>query len=121
MNKLVAVFLACVPLHASAEVMDYTKCTVNSGKTIADVQSWVKDWRTLAKKKGVEYRLRVLVPHADPQMHAGDFFIEGATATLQSHAKSWEWWYSDADAVASNKQLTAAATCDSGAIFRSAD
>jgi len=121
MRKLVALFLACVPLHASAEVMDYTKCKLNSGKTLADVQAWVKDWRALAKKKGVEYRLRILVPHADPQMHAGDFFIEGATATLQSHAKSWDWWYTDAEAAASNKQLTAAATCDTGAIYRSTD
>ena len=121
MRKLVALFLVCAPLQASAEVMDYTKCKVNSGKTIADVQTWVTDWRALAKKKGVDYRLRILIPHADPQMHADELFIEGGSSTLQSHAKAWDWWYTDAEAAASNKQLTAATTCDSGATYRSTD
>jgi len=120
-RKLVALFLVCAPLQASAEVMDYTKCKVNSGKTMADVQTWVKDWRALAKKKGIDYHVRILIPHADPQMHADEFFIEGGSPTLQSHAKAWDWWYTDAEAAASNKQLTGAATCDSGATYRSTD
>ncbi len=81
----------------------------------------MKDWRALAKKKGVDYHLRLLLPHADSQMHADEFFVEGGSPTLQSHAKSWDWWYTDADAAASLKQLNAAATCDSGATYRSAD
>ncbi len=121
MKKLVALFLVCAPLQASAEVMDYVKCKVNTGKTIADVQTWVKDWRVLAKKKGVDYHLRILIPHADSQMHADEFFIEGGSANLMSHAKAWDWWYTDPDALASNKQLNAASTCDSGATYRSMD
>jgi hypothetical protein len=120
-KKLVALFLVCAPLQVSAEVMDYIKCKTNSGKTIADVQAWQKDWRALAKKKGVEYQLRILVPHADSQMHADEFFVEGRTPTLAAHAKAWDWWYTDPDALASNKQLQGAATCDSGAIYRSTD
>ena len=121
MRKLVALFLVCFPLQAFGEVMDFTKCKTNDGKTIADVQTWAKDWRALAKKKGVEYQIRILVPHADSQMHADEFFIEGRSASLQAHAKAWDWWYTDADAAASNKQLMGAAACDSGAIYRSTD
>jgi len=121
MTKLVALFLVFLPLQAAAEVMHYSKCTINDGKTIADVQKWVNDWRALAKKEGTEYRVRLLIPHADSQLAANEFFIEGGSSTLQSYAKAWQWWYTDTDALASNAQLTAAATCDSGAVYRSTD
>ena len=121
MRKLVALLLICLPVHAFAEVMHYSKCKTNDGKTIADVQTWLKDWRALAKKEGVEYRVRLLVPHADSQLHADEFYIEGGSPTLESYAKAWQWWYTDPDAAASNKQLTGAATCDSGAVYRSTD
>ena len=121
MKKLMALLLVCLPLRAGAEVMHYSKCKTNDGKTIADVQAWLNDWRILAKKRGIEYRVRLLLPHADSQVAANEFFIEGGSPTLESYAKAWQWWYTDADALASNTQLTAAATCDSGAVYRSTD
>ena len=121
MKKLVALLALCVPLQVSAEVMHYSKCKTNSGKTIADVQTWVKDWRALAKKEGVDYRIRILVPHADSQLGPDEFYIEGGSPTLETYAKAWNWWYTDPNAAASNKQLTGAAACDSGAVFRSTD
>ena len=121
MRKLIALFVICLPISAFAEVLHYSKCKTNAGKTIADVQTWVKDWRVLAKKEGIEYHVRLLVPHADPQLKADEFFIESGSATLESYAKAWQWWYTDTDAAASNKQLTSAATSDSGAVYRTAD
>ena len=121
MKKFIALCLVCLPLQATAEVMHYSKCKTNDGKTVADVQTWVNDWRSLAKKNGIEYRVRLLLPHADSQRAANEFFIEGGSPTLQSYAKAWDWWYTDADAAASNRQLTAAATCDSGAVYRTTD
>jgi len=121
MKKWVALFLVCLPLRAGAEVMHYSKCKTNEGKTIADVQTWLSDWRVLAKKHAIDYRVRLLLPHADSQLGAGEFFIEGGSPTLQSYAKAWQWWYTDAAAQASNTQLTAATTCDSGAVYRSTD
>jgi hypothetical protein len=121
MKKLIGLLLVFLPLQVSAEVMHYSKCKTNDGKTIADVQSWLTDWRALAKKNAIEYRVRLLLPHADSQLAANEFFIEGGSPTLQSYAKAWQWWYTDAQAQASNQQLTAAATCDSGAVYRSTD
>ena len=121
MKKLIALCLVCLPLQATAEIMHYSKCKLNDGKTMADLQAWVNDWRGLAKTKGIEYRVRVLLPHADSQLAANEFFIEGGSPTLESYAKAWNWWYTSPDAAASNKQLTAAATCDSGVVYRSTD
>jgi glutathione S-transferase len=121
MNKLVALLVVCLPLQASAEVMHYSKCKLNAGKTIADVQTWLNDWRSLVKKEKIEYRVRLLLPHADSQLGADQFFIEGGSPTLASYAAAWQWWYTNPNAEASNKQLTAAATCDSGAVYRSTD
>jgi hypothetical protein len=115
MKKLMALILFCLPLQASAEVMHYSKCKINDGKTIADVQTWLNEWRPLAKKNSIEYRVRLLLPHADSQLGANEFFIEGGSPTLQSYAKAWQWWYTDAAALTSNRQPQAAATCDSGA------
>ncbi len=121
MKRFLVLCLVCLPLQATAEVMHYSKCSLNDAKTIADVQKWVTDWRILSKKAGIEYRVRVLLPHADSQLAANEFFLEGGSPTLQSYAKAWDWWYTDAAATASNQQLTAAATCDSGSVYRSTD
>jgi hypothetical protein len=71
--------------------MHYSKCRTNDGKTIADVQTWLNEWRSLVKKEGIEYRVRLLVPHADSQLAANEFYIEGGSPTLQSYAKAWQW------------------------------
>jgi hypothetical protein len=69
----------------------------------------VDSWRGLVKKMGIEYKVRLLLPHAGAQLGANEFFI------------AWQWWYTDAEAQTSNQQLTQAATCDSGAVYRSTD
>jgi hypothetical protein len=121
MKELIGLLVLCLPLQASAEVMHYSKCRTQDGKTIADVQAWLTSWRSLAKKNGIEYRVRLLLPHADSQLGAEEFYLEGGSPTLQSYAAAWQWWYTNADALASNAQLTAAADCDSGAVYRSTD
>lgn len=115
---LCAVWLAS---QASAEVMHYSRCKLEQGKTIDDAQAWVNDWRPLVKEKGIDYRVRLLVPHADNDLDADEFFIEGSSSTLQSYAAAWDWWYTDAEAAKSAGQLNAAATCNSGAVYRSTD
>ena len=66
-------------------------------------------------------RRRILLPHADNDLGADQFYLEGRSSTLASHAAAWTWWYSDAAAAQSAAQLNAAASCDSGAIYRSTD
>ena len=113
--------LVCAAFQASAEVMHYSKCAIADGKTLDDVQAWVKDWRALKTQEKIDYDVRILVPHADSSMAANEFFIEGGSSTLASYAAAWSWWYTDADAAKSNAQLTAAATCESGVVYRSLD
>lgn len=125
--KRVSMFLVLVlafgglTAQAFAEVMHYSKCKLVQGKTIDDVQAWVNDWRALKTKNNIDYRVRILIPHADSNLGAGEFFIEGGSPTLQSYAAAWNWWYTDAAAAKSGDQLNAAATCDSGVVYRSSD
>ena len=72
--------------------------SINDGKTIEDVQAWVKDWRVLKTDNGVDYRVRLLVPHADNNLGANEFFIEGGSSTLASYAAAWDWWCAPARA-----------------------
>ncbi len=116
-----ALALAWLGAPAYAEVMHYSKCKLVEGKTIDDVQAWVKDWRALKTDKKIDYRVRILIPHADNDLGANEFFIEGGSSTLQSYAAAWNWWYTDAAAANSAVQLNAAATCDSGVVYRSTD
>ena len=120
-KSILVLCLVLLPVQAFGEVMHYTKCKLNDGKTIADVQAWVDAWRVLKKNEGIDYRVRLLVPHADNDLGSDEFFIEGGSSNLESYAKAWTWWYSDPDAAKSNDQLTAAADCDSGAVYRSTD
>jgi hypothetical protein len=112
--------LFLLPFSATAEVMQYSLCTLNDGKTMADAQAWVDAWRPLVKSAGKDYSIRLLVPHAS-QETLGQFFIEGSTPTLSSYADGWEWWYSDSDAAKSNAQLVSAATCSAASIYISTD
>lgn len=118
---VLAFALVSLAAQAPAEVMHYSKCKFADGKTIEDVQVWVKDWRALKTEKGIDYRIRILIPHADNDLDADEFFLEGGSSTLPSYAAAWDWWYNDAAAAKSSDQLNAAATCDSGVVYRTAD
>lgn len=120
MKILAATLLLIVSFNASADAMQYALCTLNDGKTMADAQAWLDDWRNLVKKEKLDYKIRLLVPHASPES-AGQFFIEGASATLSSHAAAFEWWYADEDAAKSAALLNSAATCDSNSIYLTTD
>jgi hypothetical protein len=121
-RKLAVLLLTLLPLQASADVISYNKCTVNAGKTFADVQKWLTDWRALVKKEGVDYEVRLLIPHADAQVSLTNFFLEGSTSTFESYGKAFQLWYGSAPGwQASNAQLTAAASCDGGSVYRTAD
>lgn len=120
MKTIVATFLLVLSFNASADAMQYSLCTLNDGKTMADAQDWLDDWRNLAKKEKIDYEIRLLVPHASTEM-LGQFFIEGASPTLSSYAAAWEWWYSDEDAATSNARLVSTATCGANSIYMTTD
>lgn len=110
--------LVFVPLSVSAEVLHYSSCTLKDGKTLADAQGWVEDWRSLVKSAGKDYKIRLLTGHAAPaDQMPPNFAIEGRSSTLSSHAAAWEWWYSDAKAAKSNAQITSIADCGASSIF----
>jgi len=114
--------MVSVPLLASAEVLHYSLCTLADGKSIADVQTWVDDWRKVSSKAGIDYKVRILVGHAAPaEEMLPNFAIEGSSPTLTTHAKAWEWWNSDADAAKSLAQLLSVAACGSNSIFTTAE
>lgn len=117
----VTLVLFWVSAPASAEVMHYVKCKLEDGKAIEDAQTWLDGWRKLKTEKGIDYHIRLLLPHADNDLVAGEFFIEGRSSTLASHAAAYEWWYTDAEAEESGTQLNAAAACDAGVIYRTTD
>ncbi len=120
-SVLLVLCLVWAAAPASAEVMHYNKCKLVEGKTIDDVQAWVKDWRVLKTEKKIDYRVRILIPHADNDLAADEFFLEGGSSTFQSYAAAWNWWYTDTAAAKSADQLNKAATCDSGVVYRSTD
>jgi hypothetical protein len=117
---LLMVVLSLVPFTASAEVMNYSLCTLVDGKSVTDVQAWATSWRQLVKQAGVKYEVRILVPHASPEK-ANQFYVEGSSPTLATYAAAWEWWYSDAQAKASNAKLESTASCGEASIYRTAD
>lgn len=107
-----------IPLSVSAEIMHYSSCTLNDGKTMADAQEWVDDWRPIAKRAGIDYKIRLLTGHAAPaDAMLPNFAIEGSSSTLSTYAKAWEWWYSAKETAKSNAQLQSIATCGSNSVF----
>ena len=121
MKYLIKTFLAILvffPLSVSAEVLHYSSCTLKDGKTLADAQGWVNDWRPLVKSAGKDYKIRLLTGHVAPaDGMLPNFAIEGSSSTLSSHAAAWEWWYSDAKAAKSNAQIQSIAECGDVSIY----
>ncbi len=116
--RLLLTMVVFVPLSASAEIMHYSSCTLNDGKTLADAQAWVEDWRPIAKRAGIDYKVRLLTGHAAPaDAMPPNFAIEGSSSTLSTYAKAWEWWYSSKEAAKSNAKLQSVATCGSSSVF----
>ena len=110
--------LVFFPLSVSAEVLHYSLCTLKDGKTLADAQGWVEDWRPMVKSAGKDYKIRLLIGHAaQADGMPPNFFIEGRSSTLSSHAAAWEWWYSDAQAAKSNAQMESIADCGTNSIY----
>ena len=110
--------LVFVPLSVSAEVLHYSSCTLKDGKTLADAQRWVEDWRPMVKSAGKDYKIRLLTGHAaQADGMLPNFAIEGRSSTLSSHAAAWEWWYSEAKAAKSNAQLQSIADCGANSIY----
>lgn len=121
MKTLIAGFLLAFSISASATTMQYSLCTLNDGKTVADAQTWLENWRKIAAAEKIDYALRLLLPHASTEV-LGQFYIEGSSPTLSTYAKAWEWWYSDdADAVKSNAELNSTAACAAASIYVTTD
>jgi hypothetical protein len=120
MKILATALLFVLSFNASADAMQYSLCTLNDGKTMADAQAWLDGWRNLVKNDKIDYEIRLLVPHASPEQ-IGQFFIEGSSPTLSAHATAFEWWYSDEDAAKSNAQLVSTAACGANSIYMTTD
>lgn len=120
MKALLAALILLVPFSVSAEVMQYSLCTLNEGKTISDAQTWVSNWRKLVAAEKINYNLRLLQPHASTEA-LNQFYIEGSSPTLTSTAAAWEWWYSDEDALNSAAELASAATCGGNSFYVTTD
>ena len=114
MRHVIAIGLFClaVPMFAAADTITYSKCTLNDGKTIADVETVFKSWRALADKEGYkDYKIRILIPHAAADAAASTFWLEGTAPSYARSGAAYDWWYSDSDAAASLASMNRVFTC----------
>ena len=124
-TTLAIVFIACagpaVPTGASADVITYSTCTINDGKTIDDVLAAFENWRTIAEKEGYgDYKIRILLPHAAQDASQATFAIEGSAPNFARYGAAFGWWYSDEDAAAANAVMNQAFTCGEQSVWRTA-
>ncbi len=119
---LLALVLACaapgIPTEASAEVLIYSTCTLNEGKTLADVDAVFRDWRTLSETEGFgDYKIRILVPHAASNAAQTTFVLEGSAPDFERYGAAFGWWYSDPDAAASNAAMNQVFSCSTQEVW----
>ena len=114
-----ALIAALLPLSAAAEMVLYSKCTVNPGRTLGSVEAVFAEWRELFEKEGFgDYKLRLLIPHAAPDIRGTTFWIEGSAPDFERYGKAWEWWYADPEAAAANASMQEVFTCETAQLFR---
>ena len=121
MRHVIAIVLFClaVPMFAAADTITYSKCALNDGKTLADVDKVFKSWRAVADKDGYkDYKIRILIPHAAVDAAASTFWLEGSAPSFARSGAAFDWWYSDSDAAASLAAMNRVFTCGLQEIFR---
>ena len=123
-TPLAVLIIACAgpaaPIEASADVMTYSTCSLNEGKTIEDVVAVFQSWRTLAEKEGYgDYKIRILLPHAAADASPTTFAIEGSAPDFARYGAAWGWWYSDEDAAGSNAAMNQVFTCEEQSVWHS--
>jgi hypothetical protein len=124
MRNVIAIGLFClaVPMFAAADTITYSKCALNDGKTLTDIDKVFKSWRVAADKDGYkdykDYKLRILIPHAASDTAAGTFWLEGSAPSFARSGAAFDWWYSDSDAAASLAAMNSVFTCESSETFR---
>ena len=123
LKKIMLVVIPFISISVSAEVTQFSLCTFNDGKKMADVQAWLVDWRKLAKSAGKQYQLKLLNPNAGgDQIHPGSQFgMLGTTPTLTTYGDGWDWWYSADEARKLRERLQSLASCGANSIWVSTD
>ena len=115
-----AAIAALLPLPAGAEMIRFSRCTVNPGKTMASVKDVFKDWRELFEKEGFgDHSIRLLVPHAGSETTDDTFWIEFTSPNFTRYGMAWDWWYTDPDAAAASASMEEVFKCETAELFRS--
>lgn len=126
MMSKIKVLLFVIPflsVAVSAEVVQFSICTLNEGKTMADAQAWMEDWRKIKKQANKQYELQLFNPNAgdDTLLPGKQFGMLGTTPTLTSYGDGWDWWYSSTATMKSREMLGTIAACGANSIWVSTD
>jgi hypothetical protein len=120
MSKVFAIaalgVVLALPAGSDATTREFLKCKLNDGKTLADLEQVIGEWRALVDKAGYsDYKVEILSPvHAD-DINIGVFYWMGTTPDYARLGAGYNWWITDADAAKMADKLNAVYTCESRA------
>jgi hypothetical protein len=109
---VVAVF-AAFPAISHAQAWDVLRCQLNEGKTFADLEQVVAEFRLLMDKAQYEdFSLQIMRPLSGPRIVPGQFFWIGSAPTAERLGSAHDYWFSDASAARTKEKLDTVFLCD---------
>ena len=120
MTRLLAasvIGLLLVSAGANADMENYFECTINDGKTRADIVAFKTEYEAAAKAAGLEtYNLKVLFPiYADTGNRS--FFWYGSFKDFEDLARVSKWFRASDWPAKFQENMT----CDGGSLWQAID
>lgn len=103
---------------AQANMENYFDCTINEGKTRADIVAFKVEYEAAVKAAGLEtYNLKVLFPVYANTESSRSFFWYGSFKDFNDLAKVSDWFQSSDWPAKFQENMT----CNSGSLWRAVD
>lgn len=110
---LTAVAIALVSASATATIREFLRCQLNEGKSLADLEKAMDEWRALATKAGyADYVAEILVPVHASDVAPGRFYWMGTVPSYERLGAGYNWWLTNPDAIEMADKLNRVYTCE---------
>ncbi len=111
--------LSLSPVVAAADSWDVLRCKLHEGKSFADLEQVLTEWRLIADKATYsDYKVQILAPISGEYTGPGVFFWVGTAPSSQRIGAALDFWFSDPAAARMQEKFRTVFSCENRSTLR---